>query len=35
MKKIKSKAYHEVRTEQKKLLDALNEFRVVFDSKMN
>ncbi len=35
MKKIKSKAYNEVRTEQKKLLEALNEFRVVFDSKMN
>ena len=35
MKKIKSKVYHEIRTEQKKLIEALNEFRVVFDSKMN
>ncbi len=35
VKKIKSKAYHEMRTEQKKLLKALNEFRIVFDSKMN
>ena len=34
MKKIKSKTYYEIRTEQKKLLEALNEFRVVFDSKM-
>ncbi len=30
MKKLKSKAYHEIRTEQKNLLEALNEFRTCF-----
>ena len=35
MKKLKSKAYHEIRTEQKNLLEALNEFRTVFDLKNN
>ncbi|MBT4928167.1 hypothetical protein HON17_08095, partial [bacterium] len=35
MKKLKSKAYHEIRTEQKNLLEALNKFRTVFDLKNN
>ncbi len=35
MKKTKSKTYYEIRIEQKKLLEALNEFRIVFDSKMD
>jgi len=35
MKKLNSKAYYEIRTEQKNLLEALNEFRTVYDLKNN
>ena len=35
MKKLNSKEYHEIRTEQRALLEALNKFRTVFDLKNN
>tara|TARA_B110000046_G_scaffold178738_1_gene206952 strand:+ start:461 stop:1783 length:1323 start_codon:yes stop_codon:yes gene_type:complete len=35
MKKLNSKGYHEIRTEQRALLEALNKFRTIFDLKNN